>query len=133
MTFSSAIIYYITYPYLSRYSIQCYMIFGAGAGGIDIKQVSVVAKATKSGWRPDCPTPAPTPTGAAAPFAVYGADQRCLEAQPLSSVRMLADRSLALEPPGTPEGCYEACYAKGLTPEFYFEVRDGECYCCQTW
>ena len=91
--------------------------------------MNVVAKTTKAGWRPDCPTPAP-----AGPFAVYGAEQRCLEAQPWDTYadeRRLTHR--ALGPGDSPEECYEACYSVGLTPEFYFAVMGGECCCCQTW
>ncbi len=96
--------------------------------------MDVVATTNKAGWRRNCPTPAPTPTSAAAPFAAFGANQVCIEAQPwdeYDSGRMLARRSLG--PADSPEECYDACYSAGLTPEFYFAVMGGECYCCQTW
>ena len=78
-----------------------------------------------------CPSLAPTPTPPVG-FAVYGTNQRCINARPASSFRR---RRLTAANETQLIDCYRQCYyGAGLPLPFYFTVdENGICYCCDKW
>lgn len=88
-------------------------------------------------------TPAPTPAGEKGPYEVYARNQRCLQAELVSSfiTRRLEggdDDEAAFGAYALPDpldDCYREChFVAGLDPLYCFAVDNaGVCYCCKEW